>query len=362
MSNNRLHRPLMSMTMHEWSELALDMKARRNSVMMGTKKAGLMKLSLDIHAELSKEGMKPTISSFNRIIAGNSMCEAEVLCNNLEINDDSRFQQNMSLFACMEQEPLNLKPNERTFELAMFNLFPKQRMSAMTEALFQLMQTPAYGLKPTRLCWIYRVAAVMTFHASVAAEQYYKEFVAIFPLDRESATLLVGAAIMRQAWDFLYKLLLPDIDAMKDKFTIDEASIMKLLCSNSVTNVDGLPLIRWTLNRGALDRSVGTFFNESLCLRWLSWIAASDLGAGVSDIAETAMRRLIELRKDGALPRRQLELYLQIMDVEESGVPGEIARLRPDYCRPVSITAVDLANLIREELRAHEKDQKSLTN
>jgi hypothetical protein len=352
----------MSMTMHEWSELALDMKARRNSILMGSKKAGLMRLSLDIHAELSKEGMKPNICSFNRIIADNSISSPEYIFNHLEINDDSRFQQNMSLFACMEQEPLNLRPNERTFELAMFNLFPKQRMSTMTEALFQLMQTPVYGLTPTRLCWIYRVAAVMTYHVSIAAEQYYKEFVTLFPLERESATLLVKAAINRQSWDLLYKRLLPDIDAMKDKFTLDEVTMMKLLCSNYVNNVEGLPLIRWVLHRGALDRSCRDFFNETLCLRWLSWIATSDLGAGVSDIAEAAMRRLIELRKDGALPRRQLELYLQIMDVETSGVPGEIARMKPDYCKPVSLTAIDLANLIREELRAHEKDQNSLAN
>lgn len=352
MMPGKLPRPLLSMTMHEWSELVLEKQAMRNSVSLGTHSVGLLKLALDVHAHLSKEGMQPNINSFNRLIMESCSLKPDGVFPPVQTDDDdSKFQQTMSLFACMEQEPLLLKPNEQTFELAMMTAFKKGRLLTLTESLFQLMQTPAYGLVPTRLCWLFRISAVMTKRPSLAADEYYDEFKSKFALDSGSASLLICSSVSRNAWGFMYNRLLPDIDAASASIALNASSLAQLLSSTSICSIHGIPFIRWALRRDMLNTSSPLYFSETLCIRWLTWIADSDLGCGVSDIAFAAMQRIIELRNGKAISKRILEKYLQILEVEESGIPGTILRYRPGYQAPLSSSALHLATQIKEELQ-----------
>jgi hypothetical protein len=333
--------------------MVFDKHAIKFSLESNCSHAGLLQLAISAHAELTKKGLPPNTSAFNRLVEQcmDDKQELEIADYALEEQQDTRLHRVMSLLGCMEEEPLCLKPNERTFELAMLAVFLKPRMMTMSEALFQLMQTNKYLATPTKTCWICRIAAVMTSGYDSAAHRYYSEFRKLFSLDRVSATFLVKAAVLRKAFPLLYEMVLPDIES-DASLSIDEAQLVSILGNSNFQYPEGIDFIRWVIRTDALDSKSPKYFNESLCWKWLDYIGTSALGPGASDIALASMNRIIEQRSvlNERIPRRILELYLHIVEAEESGMPGVLRLQYPDLCVPMSQEAFDLASQIRSEL------------
>ena len=370
LSGNKCEQPLLEMTMHEWNRLAADRtvsKARKSS---NLQRVGKVQLALQVYNELLKDGPQPTIQSFNRVIETMLVDNTQDILMNKSLDDHyddadrvnrTTFTQVLSMLGCMEEEPLKLKPNVRTFELALMCLGRKKKLDTIVEAVFQLMMRKEYNLKPSLLCWLLRLDAVMSAQQMETVKAYYNDLKTHFSmteLDGYPYSFLLASAVNNRCPLFVFDHLIPDIDA--HRITLTGRVLTGVLTGKFCTDVDSIRLIRWVLKNDMLDRKSSLYWSESMCVRWLEVFNSEGFGAGLSDVAEAAMRRIIELRvRDNCspIPRRYVDLYLRIIETEESGIRGLLYTYRPNLYVDLSFSALDLAVQLRSKLSIPDREQ-----